>query len=464
MGQTLGRIITFYSYKGGTGRSMALSNVAWILASNGYRVLLIDWDLEAPGLHRYLRPFLVDPELSSTPGLIDFVWDAARVSLTPTGSESSHRPQFPSLKDYVVGLKWNFRGQGSIKFIPAGQQNENYAQRVNTFDWDNFYERLGGGKLFHAERERLRASYDYVLIDSRTGVSDTSSICTVQMPDVLALFFTLNRQSIDGAAAVAASVTDAVQALRNITLPIYPVPTRIENAEKDKLDAAIQYSRRIFSRFLMHAQANRRFPDLDQQALYWKEVETPYDPYYAYEEVPAPFKDESGSRRGVLTPCERIAYWITDQNVSSLQPIADEDECKKVIEAYAFTLDETHGIKQNLTGGSQLADFLDRAIWQVVRRPREYCTFAVAFVMLFVALSLFPLLSRLDTLNGKLQSANTQLTSVNVQSVNNTAAFNQLKAYVGKLNSNPKSTVKPGDVVSSLNPVCKQLTGNPCSP
>src|ERR1700731_4098694 len=98
-----GKIITFYSYKGGTGRSMALSNVAWILASNGYRVLLIDWDLEAPGLHRYLRPFLVDPELSSTPGLIDFVWDAARVSMTPTGSESSNPPQFPSLKDYVVG-------------------------------------------------------------------------------------------------------------------------------------------------------------------------------------------------------------------------------------------------------------------------------------------------------------------------------------------------------------------------
>jgi MinD-like ATPase involved in chromosome partitioning or flagellar assembly len=78
-----GRIVTFYSYKGGTGRTMALSNVAWILASNGYDVLLIDWDLEAPGLHRYLRPFLIDPELASTPGLIDFVWDATQVSMTP---------------------------------------------------------------------------------------------------------------------------------------------------------------------------------------------------------------------------------------------------------------------------------------------------------------------------------------------------------------------------------------------
>jgi len=34
-----GQIITFYSYKGGTGRTMALANVAWILATNGKRVL-----------------------------------------------------------------------------------------------------------------------------------------------------------------------------------------------------------------------------------------------------------------------------------------------------------------------------------------------------------------------------------------------------------------------------------------
>src|SRR3954465_7457038 len=68
----MGQVITFYSYKGGTGRSMALANVGWILASSGRRVLLIDWDLEAPGLHRYFHPFMDDKELISSPGLIDF--------------------------------------------------------------------------------------------------------------------------------------------------------------------------------------------------------------------------------------------------------------------------------------------------------------------------------------------------------------------------------------------------------
>src|SRR5580658_4281470 len=74
-GSSSGTIITFYSFKGGTGRSMTLANVAWLLASAGKRVLAIDWDLEAPGLYRYFRPFLLDPDLSNSDGIIDFVTD-----------------------------------------------------------------------------------------------------------------------------------------------------------------------------------------------------------------------------------------------------------------------------------------------------------------------------------------------------------------------------------------------------
>jgi MinD-like ATPase involved in chromosome partitioning or flagellar assembly len=84
--QRSGRIITFYSYKGGVGRTIALSNVAWILASNGYKVLLIDWDLESPGVHGYLRPFLADPDLSTTPGLIDYLRDIVSLADPATGN------------------------------------------------------------------------------------------------------------------------------------------------------------------------------------------------------------------------------------------------------------------------------------------------------------------------------------------------------------------------------------------
>ena len=87
-----GQIITFYSYKGGTGRSMALANVAWILASNGKRVLVVDWDLEAPGLHEYFRPFLgEDPDLESTDGLINMVVSFASQAIQPERSSRRSR-------------------------------------------------------------------------------------------------------------------------------------------------------------------------------------------------------------------------------------------------------------------------------------------------------------------------------------------------------------------------------------
>src|ERR1044072_5884513 len=89
--QSQGRIVTFYSYKGGTGRSMALANFAWILAASGKRVLAIDWDLEAPGLHRYFRPFLTDPELVETAGLIDAMWSLAGTALATTQSSAEPR-------------------------------------------------------------------------------------------------------------------------------------------------------------------------------------------------------------------------------------------------------------------------------------------------------------------------------------------------------------------------------------
>ncbi|HEX2209438.1 MAG TPA: P-loop NTPase, partial [Longimicrobium sp.] len=87
--RTPGRIITFYSYKGGTGRSMVLANTAWILASQGKSVLVIDWDLEAPGLHRYFQPFLTDPELTTSEGLIDFVVDYQLRTYRPPSAPAS---------------------------------------------------------------------------------------------------------------------------------------------------------------------------------------------------------------------------------------------------------------------------------------------------------------------------------------------------------------------------------------
>ncbi|MEJ7767484.1 MAG: hypothetical protein WKF89_06715 [Chitinophagaceae bacterium] len=68
-------IYTFYSYKGGVGRSMAMANVAEWLHMQGKEVIIVDWDLEAPGLESY---FFREDELNevrSNRGLLDILLD-----------------------------------------------------------------------------------------------------------------------------------------------------------------------------------------------------------------------------------------------------------------------------------------------------------------------------------------------------------------------------------------------------
>ncbi len=321
-----GRIVTFYSYKGGTGRSMAVANVAWILASNGKRVLVMDWDLEAPGLHRYFHPFLADKELTSSPGLIDYFAEfavaARQQSATSTKSSRSNdawwKP-WTHLSRYSYSLDWEFPDAGTIDFVPAGQQSAAYGVRVTSFNWQELYETLGGGVLLEALKRQLRASYDYVLIDSRTGISDTSGICTVQMPDDLVLCFTLNHQNIAGAAAVAASAM--AQRRKENGEPgirIWPVPTRIELAEKERLDSARESAQAQFQRYLGHMTRVDR-------DTYWGTCEILYQPYYAYEEVLAAFAERPGQQASMLTAMENIARRISDGDCARLARVTEED-------------------------------------------------------------------------------------------------------------------------------------------
>jgi MinD-like ATPase involved in chromosome partitioning or flagellar assembly len=323
-----GKIITFYSYQGGVGRTMILANVAWILASNGKRVLVVDWDLEAPGLHRYFHPFLLDKDLKSTEGLIDFFNDFIDAALIPVddtegANENWHEP-YANILRYAVSLEWDFPGKGTIDFVPAGKQGNLYAMQVNLFNWEIFYERFGGGAFLETVKEKMRIEYDYILIDSRTGVSDTSGICTVQMPDRLVVVFSANNQSILGGAGITTSVNQQWQASKNRSQDkwqIFPVLARTDRTEIDKLDLARNYSKTQFAPFLQHLSEKER-------EEYWGNVEIPYIPWYAYEEVLVTFRDNPAQRESLLAAIEQLVIYLTDKEVSELVAPSQEEREK----------------------------------------------------------------------------------------------------------------------------------------
>jgi hypothetical protein len=312
---TEGKIVTFYSYKGGTGRTMALANTAWILASNGKKVLVVDWDLDSPGLNKFYHPFLDPAMISGAPGVIDLINDFAWTATNPGDRPADWHVPHSRITRLAVPVSWShFPGGGRLDFVSAGRQNRDYATTLTETDWDNFYERLGGGQFFDAMRDDMKANYDYTLIDSRTGLSDIAAICTGHFPDILVDCFTLSDQSIEGAASVAHDIADRSRS-RNIR--ILPVPMRIDDGEKEKLDAGRARARFLFDRFprgLSEDEANR----------YWTSVEIPYQTFYAFEEILAIFGDAAGSPTSMLAAYERLTSAITEGQLTSMPPL-DED-------------------------------------------------------------------------------------------------------------------------------------------
>ena len=332
-----GTIITFYSYKGGTGRTMALANVAWILASSGHRVLAVDWDLESPGLHKYFQPFLHDKTLASSTGVIDMVKHYADAVMEPLNNgEVDWIGSEADVLQHAVSLRWDFdRGRevvpegvaltprAYLDILPAGRQDSYYSKTVSTFDWTNFFERLGGNAFLDAMAESMRANYDYILIDSRTGVSDGAGICTVKLPDTIVASFTMNDQSIEGAAAVARSV---MRQRGEHSINLVPVAMRIEDAEQAKLDAGRDFARRSFASLLPRMSA-------DEADRYWGEVEIPYKAFYAYEEILAPFGDRPHQEGSLLAAYERLTGVVSSGVTNELRAI-DERTRFRGLKAY----------------------------------------------------------------------------------------------------------------------------------
>ncbi|MFI5910774.1 FxSxx-COOH system tetratricopeptide repeat protein [Dactylosporangium sp. NPDC051541] len=319
-----GQIVTFYSYKGGSGRTMTLANVAWILASNGYRVLVVDWDLESPGLHRYFHPFLLDKELRNSPGVIEMLTGFVTAALQPDrDDELGWIDATAQVLDHAVSLEWRFPGKGGVDLLPSGRQTRSYAAAVSTFDWPKFYDRLPGAAFIDALARNMRQHYDYILVDSRTGLSDAAGVCTVLLPDVVVNCFTLSIQSVDGAVAVSESIRHQ---RRGRPLRFLPALMRVEDAEQLKLEIGRDYARRRFRPFLEHGSP-------DEANRYWGDVEVPYKPYFAYEEILATFAERPRLETSLLAAFERLTGVLTQGGVREM-PAIDEAERRRWLQKF----------------------------------------------------------------------------------------------------------------------------------
>jgi len=225
----------FYSYRGGTGRTTILANVAVALARMGERVCILDCDFGAPGLARWrdLRPDLADFSPTFTDSLLQAMESSSTVQIRPyrisvvTGeseSESSVRTRVEP---------------GSLWFLPPGPLNSRIKdawqqpRNASRYPVDGDARSLDDGEASGTDSlaDALAQIIDLVedqvrptvlIVDSSPGVASgiESVVAGVGEVDLVVFPTRLTLQAVEGF-----NVASAISALIGDTRRILPVAT-----------------------------------------------------------------------------------------------------------------------------------------------------------------------------------------------------------------------------------------------
>ena len=212
-------VTTFYSFKGGVGRTMALVNAAVELANTGRRVLVVDFDLEAPGLDS----FDILHSETQVPGIVDFV------------SEYIASGQAPEVAHFISKSPSIGEKGGGLWIMPSGAHHKSYATNFSQIDWGALYEQHDGYLLFEDLKEQWKQTIkpDYVLIDSRTGHTDTGGICTRQLPDAVAILFFPNEQNLRGLTKVVRDIRAEAEGPRKKGIELHFVMSNVPDLDDE---------------------------------------------------------------------------------------------------------------------------------------------------------------------------------------------------------------------------------------
>lgn len=163
--------VTFYSVRGGVGRSTALSYAARILASKGFRVVCVDFDLEAPGLASL---FGVERDVKTGTGVVSLL-------------NSYDRGETPDVSRHLLKVSES----DELYCLPAGKVDADYIRSLQFIAPGAWYseERNPLRQLIDGLSNQLPFRPDVLLFDSRTGISEISAPLLFDLCDLAILVF-----------------------------------------------------------------------------------------------------------------------------------------------------------------------------------------------------------------------------------------------------------------------------------
>ncbi len=179
-------IVSFFSFKGGVGRSSPLVATALTLARNGHRVAIVDLDLEAPGLAT-----IFSPDNSTNLGVIDYLLEKKIQQ-----DDCKLRTHLRSINEQTL------RGDDgeSIQLLPAGTVDNNYLEKLARLDFQN----LVDGEMQSTMQNMLKElqsevrDLDFILMDARAGFHDIGGLAITNLSHGVVIFGTQSRQSWAG--------------------------------------------------------------------------------------------------------------------------------------------------------------------------------------------------------------------------------------------------------------------------
>ena len=177
-------IATFYSLRGGVGRSTALAYTARILASRGRTVLCVDMDLEAPGLAAL---FGKETEIREGQGLLSILL-------------ALDQGERPDIRNHILRISET----DELYCLPAGLPDANYARLLNFIDPGAWYreERNPLRELMQMLGSDLPFKPDVILLDARTGITPLNGPLLFDLADLAIIVFFPHPQARMGTGAL----------------------------------------------------------------------------------------------------------------------------------------------------------------------------------------------------------------------------------------------------------------------
>lgn len=152
-------IVSFFSFKGGAGRTTSLIGTAFSLAKAGKKVVIVDLDLEAPGLSSI---FFKGDEIYT--GVVDYLIE-----------KQIHKDQW-SVHQHVLPINHALLDEFShnLKIVPAGIVDSDFIQKLARLDFQHLTTNQVGARLRSLLDEIMRTErgLDFILLDARAGFHD----------------------------------------------------------------------------------------------------------------------------------------------------------------------------------------------------------------------------------------------------------------------------------------------------